>query len=405
MLIGFTVNDALKPKPVDWRPTFNTTDKIPYGMYIFYQELPQLFTKSAIKTVENTPYEYLTSVYDVMKDSYATHTSYLFISPNAEIDEISQKFLLEFVDEGNQVFISANQFPQYLTDTLQFETDLNFHDGLIKIDSITNKIITDELKITLSFANKKLDTQSYLYKKGLDDYYFSKFDTLQTTVLGYQKTDQKQRVNFIKVAYGKGYFLLHTQPFVFTNYHLLYSPNNNYVAHTLSYVPNHQIIWDNSTTKFQNLPSTPLRYILSQPALRWAWYITLAGIVFFMIFKAKRTQRVIPVIPKLPNTSIEFAKTIGNLYYQEGNPDDIVQKKINYFLEFIRNTYLIDTQNLNADFKKRLHAKSGVALLEIERLIDFIIQLHQQKNISERKLVLLDQMIYQFYQKSKLKTS
>ena len=54
-----------------------------------------------------------------------------------------------------------------------------------------------------------------------------------------------------------------------------------------------------------------------------------------MIFNAKRRQRVVPIINPLPNTTLDFTKTIGNLYYQEGNHQNIVDKKIIYFLEKI----------------------------------------------------------------------
>ena len=122
--------------------------------------------------------------------------------------------------------------------------------------------------------------------------------------------------------------------------------------------------------------------------------------VFFIIFKAKRRQRIVPIIDKLPNTSIDFAKTIGNLYYQQGKPQDIVNKKITFFLEHIRNTYLLDTQNLNDDFKKKLQSKTGMPQIEIERLVDYIIKLSKLKEIPETSLVLLHNMIDNFYKQT-----
>ena len=89
-----------------------------------------------------------------------------------------------------------------------------------------------------------------------------------------------------------------------------------------------------------------MRYILSQPALKWAWYIFLIGMLDFYIFNAKRKQRIVPIIKPLANTTVDFTKTIGNLYYQEGDHGNIIDKKIIYFLEKIRNEYLIDTTKL-----------------------------------------------------------
>jgi hypothetical protein len=115
-----------------------------------------------------------------------------------------------------------------------------------------------------------------------------------------------------------------------------------------------------------------LRYITSQPALKWAWYLFLIGMVIFMIFNAKRRQRVIPIIKPLPNTTVDFTKTIGNLYYQEGNHQNLIDKKIIYFLERVRNEYLIDTAVLDENFIKKLHAKTGKDIKDIEHLVYLI---------------------------------
>ena len=39
LLIGFAVYlDAIKPKPVDWTPSYDLRDKIPFGLYVFDKE-------------------------------------------------------------------------------------------------------------------------------------------------------------------------------------------------------------------------------------------------------------------------------------------------------------------------------------------------------------------------------
>ena len=91
-----------------------------------------------------------------------------------------------------------------------------------------------------------------------------------------------------------------------------------------------------------------------------------------MIFNAKRRQRVIPIIKPLPNTTVDFTKTIGNLYYQEGNHQNLIDKKIIYFLERVRNEYLIDTAVLDENFIKKLHAKTGKDIKDIEHLVYLI---------------------------------
>jgi hypothetical protein len=91
-----------------------------------------------------------------------------------------------------------------------------------------------------------------------------------------------------------------------------------------------------------------------------------------MIFNAKRKQRVVPIIKPLTNTTVDFTKTIGNLYFQEGDHQNIIDKKIIYFLEKIRNEYLIETTTLDDNFIKKLQLKSGKKMEDIQNVVQLI---------------------------------
>ena len=130
-----------------------------------------------------------------------------------------------------------------------------------------------------------------------------------------------------------------------------------------------------------------MRYILSQPALKWAWYLFLIGMLVFMFFNAKRRQRVIPIKEPVPNTTVDFTKTIGNLYLQEGSHHLIIEKKIIYFLEKIRSEYLIDTFQLDETFVKRLHQKTGKDPVLIEKVVR-LIQKHRNQLVSTQADVI-----------------
>jgi len=121
-------------------------------------------------------------------------------------------------------------------------------------------------------ANSKVSSKKYKLMEGVSNNFFSKIDTLNTTVLGCQNGDST-RINFIKVQYRNGSFLLHTQPTAFTNFHLLKKDHFEYAEQVLSYLPKTDLFW---YTKNQNgalISDSPMRYILSQSALKWAWYL------------------------------------------------------------------------------------------------------------------------------------
>lgn len=358
--------DRNRPKPIDWRPTYSVNDKIPFGLYVFDKEVKGLLKNQKIERVSAiTPYEFLDSKYDSdsLVENYKIKGTFFNISEFESIDDQSIKEILYFVSHGNNAFLSMKTFPQALLDTL-------------KIDFRTDFQYTDNTSIWL--ANKNVSTKKYHLVEGMGDYYFSKIDTLNTVVLGYQgnKPNQK-RVNFIKVPYLNGYFYLHTQPAAFTNFHLLKSDHYQYAEKVLSYIPKGDVFWYTKGQNSETISDSPLRYILSQPALKWAWYLFLIGMLIFILFNVKRKQRIVPILKPLPNLTVDFTKTIGNLYYQEGDHDNIIDKKIIYFLERVRNEYLIDTTKLDDVFIKKLHHKSGKDENDIRDLV-FLINEHRK---------------------------
>lgn len=355
-----------KPKPVDWRPTFSVHDKIPLGLYVFDKEIKGLFKNQRIERVAAvTPYEYLDSKYnsDSLVQNYRIRGTFLNISADeTAIDEQSAKELFYFVSRGNSAFLSMRNFPKVIMDSLKLDTETDL------------RLLGNN---TLWMANKKVSSKKYHFKQSLNDY-FSKIDTLNTTVLGYQSSAKNEKhVNFIKVRYNAGYFYLHTQPIAFTNYHLLKGKDYQYADNVLSYLPKGDVFWYTKGQNGESISSSPLRYIFSQPALKWAYYFSIIGILIFMVFNAKRKQRIVPIIKPLSNLTVDFTKTIGNLYYQEGDHTNIIDKKIIYFLEKMRNEYLIDTTKLDDDFIKKLHHKTGKDKTDIEDLV-FLINEHRK---------------------------
>lgn len=364
IFILILVSDYNKPKPVDWRPTYSVNDKIPFGLYVFDKEIDGIFKKQKIQRISDvTPYEFLDSKYDEdsLIETYSVKGTFVNISVQNNIDDQSMKEIMYFVSHGNNAFLSMANFPKPLLDSLKFEYTSNFRP-------------TDSSLVWM--ANKKLSRKAYKSTGDIADY-FSKIDTLNTIVLGYQGNPKKKKnINFIQIPYKNGNFFLHMHPVAFTNYNLLKKDRYQYAENVLSYIPKGDIFWYTKSQTDENISSSPLRYIFSQPALAWALYLSLIGMLIFIIFNAKRKQRIVPILQPLSNLTIDFTKTIGNLYYQEGDHKNIIDKKIIYFLERIRTEYLIDTTKLDDEFVKKLHHKTGKDEKDIQELV-FLINEHR----------------------------
>ncbi|MCU0350064.1 MAG: DUF4350 domain-containing protein [Flavobacterium sp.] len=376
IFIGIIAIDANRDKPIDWTPTFAIKDKIPFGMYVFDQESETLFQDQKITKFGKSPFEFFDEYYNYADSSYEISGSVLFINKKMTIDATSVDELFYFTGHGNHTFLSCSNFPEAILDSLEISIEYNvkFRDS-----------------IQLNTGNKKFKPY---YNKGISSAYFDEINENTTTILGTQKSSSgAENTNYIRVAYKNGFFYLHLQPIAFTNYYLLKN-NGDYAAHALGFLPKTEnVYWKIKRYETTTESSTPLRYILSQPALKWAFHLALLALFVFMFFNAKRRQRIIPIEEPLKNTTIDFTKTIGNLYFQEKNHLLIAEKKIQFLLEKIRNEYYIDTFNLDDTFINRMHQKTNRNKEDIIKLVTQIKFLRNQNNITEKQLIDFNALI------------
>lgn len=348
--------ESIRPKPIDWRPTYKLSDKIPLGLYVMDKESAKLFGDNKVKKFSITPYEYFEPLYDYDNSKYGAKGTFINIDEENRIDEESLKELMYFAEHGNTIFLSMKKLPQTLLDTLNITASTSFYYR----DSIL-----------LSFNTNRLKDRKQYFSEGINFYHFDSLAP-NSSVLGYQEIDTLKEANFVKVPFGAGNFILHTQPAVFSNFHLLAADHYKYTEGVISYLPEGNIYWHAKSYDGEGIEGSSLRYILKQPALKWAYYLSLIGFLIFFIFNARRKQRVVPEIPPVKNTTIDFTKTIGNLYFQEKDHHTIIEKKIIYFLEHIRTVYLIDTYSLDDEFIDKLHQKTGKPIEDIEKTVSLI---------------------------------
>lgn len=371
---------VLTPSPIDWSLSFSKNDKIPYGNSILFNELGQVYPANDIK-ISHSP------IYNFWEDSIGYNIGVIYINNSFKPDKFDTEKLLDIALNGGNVFIAAVEFSKLIEDTLGFKVEE------------ANFVLANQDSLTLKLVNNKLRTPwGYTYKKAYHKVTFLSYDTLSTTVLG---IDDKAKTNFVRIKHGKGHFFINTNPLAFTNYNLLEGNNYEYAFKCLSYLPKEPVIWDEYYKPKGNISNSPVRYILSQKALRYAWYILLFGIVTYMIFGAKRRQRMIPILAVPQNTTLTFIKTVGRLYLKKKNHLDMAQKKYTYFLEFLRSKYFIQTSNINAQMYDEISEKCAVPLRTVKQLFEMANKLEQVQSISEEDLEQFNNKIEFFYDKCK----
>jgi hypothetical protein len=386
---------VFRPREIDWSPTFSYTDKIPYGSYVLYNSLPDVFGKQDISINTRSPYSLLHK-----KEFYST--SLVYVQKNFTPTYKDCKDLFAFAAQGNNVFISAMHISRALADPLKISEKKALSEF---VGDITYQDTSSFSQA--NFTNPKLHSDSaYLFKKQYGTAYYSLTDTsfsndesaasdsiYDITVLG---VDARHRPTFIRVAYGEGYIYIHNNPYAFSNYYLLKPRGPEYAARCLSYLPAGAVIWDEFYKNGAANTKTSLSFILSRESFRWAYYTSMVFLFIFILFNIKRRQRAIPIIEPFKNASLEFTKTIGSLYYNQANHKNIAQKKITYFLEFIRNRYHVDTLLLNEEFARKLCYKSGMSKDAVEHLLNVISGIENKTRISDTELIDLNYTIEYF---------
>ena len=125
--------------------------------------------------------------------------------------------------------------------------------------------------------------------------------------------------------------------------------------------------------------------------------LALFAVIAFVIFEAKRKQRPIPIITAPRNESLDFIKTVGNLYYEQNDHKNISEKKIQYLLDHIRSHYHLPTNDIKSlEFLDQVATKSGKPLINIEGLFAMIEILKRKEHVHSDELRILNDKIEAF---------
>lgn len=376
LMLIYLIAQYTKPKPTNWSPSYLAEDKIPFGTYILRQRITDIFPGTKITKAQN-------AVYNTIKEKPSGKSNLFIMASNLTIDKFDYQEMVKYMQSGNNVFIASFQIKGVLLDTLKLQIASGFS-------------LRSKRKYPINFVNPSLKRElDYYFDKGISDQYFDEIDTAKAIVLG--KRDNTE-ANFVQYKFGKGSLYLLPNPQLLTNYSLLKEDGADYAAKVLSYLPKAEtLIWDEHFTKPEVKDRSELSVFLRYEKLRWAYYIALGSIVFFVLFEIKRRQRIIPIINRLDNTSVAFVNVVGRVYYQQRNNKDIADKKVIYLLAYIRNKYRLKTTEIDQEFKDTLIKISGATIDVIDELLTEITYLKAGHNVSDQQLIRLNKLIEQFY--------
>jgi hypothetical protein len=391
--------DKGSKEQLDERLSFRKRDKIPYGSFVAYESMKSLFPKAHVFSEKMEP-----GTWDSISQT-GKNQVLVIICPDFNADRYEMTNLINFIENGNDVFISAISLSDDATRALN--CDVNSIEPLISYFS--NAGASDTLTVSLVQPFNQGNVK-YSYPGKQLDSYFSRMDAKTSVMMG---TDKKNRPNFIHMKAGRGNLFVHLAPMAFTNYFLLHKQNIEYFEKifTLLSPATTKVLWDeyyiNKKSDRRRDPNRKswLSTLLNienangQKSIAFAFWLLLLLLLVYVLMEMRRKQRYIPVIKKLRNDSMDFVKTIGRLYHDKGDHRNLCRKMAAYFLEHVRNRYKIPTNELNEEFVKNLTIKSGIPEEEIRPITGTITYLEQQVTISNADLYQFHKQLESFYKK------
>ncbi len=441
MLVLFVLFCLLQvnlPKKFVWSPTFSHVDKQPLGCFVFDSVLTQSLPNGYHVTKK--------TFFQLDQEHAKEKISVLMVVDQQDLKQLDVKYLCNIARRGGKVMVVASSSfddgrnaDTVVVDELERTFKVKIEDGIyFSLRGILSGLRAhdNDMYDTIYWNNREtmyaaqsyrmfynmvggtlfvdsvpkvkrlaytLSTAGYDYKH--DSLYvgdFTRFDTI---------VDKKERIERIdtfaikkipvavSVPYGKGEVIFVSSPLLFTNYGMLEGNTFVYIFRLMSYLADLPVYRTEAYVKTDAMlvaEQSPFREFIKRPPLRWALYLALLGVVLFMIFTARRRQRVIPIMSKPANRSLEFIQLIGTLYYQRKDHVDLVRKKFKLFAEELRKTAGVDISDVNTDDREYqlLAEKTGMNSDRLKKVIRQIrLVLHSEGNISvEEMRSLIDAM-------------
>ena len=441
MLVLFVLFCLLQvnlPKKFVWSPTFSHVDKQPLGCFVFDSVLTQSLPNGYHVTKK--------TFFQLDQEHAKEKISVLMVVNQQDLKQLDVKYLCNIAHRGGKVMVVASSSfddgrnaDTVVVDELERTFKVRIEDGMyFSLRGILSGLRAhdNDMYDTIYWNNREtmyaaqsyrmfynmvggtlfvdsvpkvkrlaytLSTAGYDYK--YDSLYvgdFTRFDTIVDKKERIERIDTfaiKKIPAAVSVPYGKGEVIFVSSPLLFTNYGMLEGNTFVYIFRLMSYLADLPVYRTEAYVKTDAMlvaEQSPFREFIKRPPLRWALYLALLGVVLFMIFTARRRQRVIPIMSKPANRSLEFIQLIGTLYYQRKDHVDLVRKKFKLFAEELRKTAGVDISDVNTDDSEYLllAEKTGMNCDRLKKVIRQIrLVLHSEGNISvEEMRSLIDAM-------------
>lgn len=375
---------------------YDLTNKDPFGLYLLNFGIKERLNKN----IEVSKIDHLYSL-DTLKENQLP--TFIFVGEKFILNPEELDSVLSRVEKGSKLFLSADVIDK------KMYWELFDNVGLSYIYSEEVEVSVGKNKYEFQFILQN-DTIAHNWKgyKNLLTVSNKRHKTLAT--IGSLESN-------ITLQYGKGYIYLNPNPDMYTNVQLKSKAGYYHSKIWVNRIPKDQPVYWLEIARFKDLPEDDfddlfdnegegerddsyLQYIFEKPQLVTAMILAIIGILLFILFRAKRTQPMVPFIGKKKNMSIEFADTITSIYFSKRNPYVLLQVQKRNFYNAIQKHFYVDLSKRHEDREIiTLSQKSNIHRSEIEELL-IGLEVSKESAVDENYLIELTKKQVDFYRRT-----
>ncbi len=446
MALVVTLYFVLDEKRYNWIERYQPDGEQPYDIGVFKKLLKSNTNNLDFHELEK-PYNVSLAEIDGTESCNIIAVRRYFFPDTVEMNSLKR-----FVESGNNLFISAKNISPLLPIYMKWGKD--------SVDMLYNHVISDELYayVADSILDKyneaedwnKLDSIHKDYKRALEEKVWktalldsanygptatlTNTNTAKSVPLArvYRKDTTDTYWSKVKLPFGASYSTIATlspsntnaivawqigegkiyicsTPLLFTNYYLRNREHFQFTNDVLAELNEGSILFD-EIVRFDrsvfnrrggaSLGQSPLSFILSQRALKWAWFALLGAALLFVFFRSKRKQRIIPVLQPNKNTTLAYSQLLGSLQLKEKHNGTKGYEIYQHFLQHLRQRNRWHSNEVNEELKKKLLKLAPELKKQIEYVIYLGTKTANKQQLSDQEVINLFNYTNQIIQRT-----
>lgn len=378
----------------NWSKRFQVFDKKPLGLYLFTS-----LAGAHIDTNESVVPVTDWIQFDTLIQATKKKKTFMFVGNNFGLKSAEIDTVLKEVEKGSDLFMSYNGLTDNIIPKLFKKYSVEF-DYAASVNVFAGK--TKYRMINL-FQNDTIATE------------WKAFGEIETKHPHKSLSSFMEMSNFIEIRHGNGSIFLHTTPTMFYNYQLKRLHGFKYAEYALNHLDKDRSIYllelgrlsdnyGNEDTDEDNgadgkRDDSYLRIIFENPTLLTALFLSILGVILFVIFRSKRKRPIVPFIQPKKNMTLAFTETITSIYFAKRNPYGLLQVQRKNFYATVSKHFFVDLSRREGDraleilAEKSNHSKAEIVALMAD------LETKEAFSVSEQYVSDMLKRIHTFYGK------